>query len=125
MSTFEFHDEYREIEVRDTSGACHTFEVLVGDIEALSAGAELAERLKTVDPTALDAMAYRRLASEITTTIDQVLGEGSVDKVLAGRRPTITGLVQLMMFVLKEATDDFNGAVKNLLEDFSATVAEE
>lgn len=120
MPGFSFAAEVKRLDIDG-----HVFEVMVGDIESLAAGEELVARLKEVDLAALGASGYRRLADEITTTVDQVLGEGATATVLAGRRPTVTGLIKLLVYVLKEVTVDFNAAVGDILADLTATVDEE
>ena len=45
---FEFRDDTKTLDING-----HTFEILVGDIEALAAGEELAARLKKINDTFL------------------------------------------------------------------------
>jgi hypothetical protein len=119
-SQFQFRELSRTLNIEG-----HEFEVLVGDIEALSAGSELAERLKKVNIDKLGAAAYRKLSAEINAAVDQVLGEGACDTILAGRRATITGMVQLLGYVLSQVTADFGGEVERVIADFTTTVAED
>jgi hypothetical protein len=120
MSRFTLTDEVKQLDING-----HVFDVTVGDIEGLAAGEELVERLKGIDLQALGASGYRTLASEITATVDQVLGEGATASILAGRRATVTGLIKLLVYVLKEVTVDFDTAVNDLLTDLTATVDED
>jgi len=120
MSEFILHEERRTLLING-----HDFEVLVGDIESLSAGEDLVARLKEIDLSALGASGYRRLADEITATVDQVLGEGAVAIIQGERRATVTGLIRLLVHVLKEVTVDFDAAVGDLLSDLTATVEED
>lgn len=117
--SFEFRDEVKTLVING-----HEFTVTVGDIEALAAGEELAARLQGLDFAALGAGGYRALAAELTATIDQVLGEGATARVLEGRRPTVTGLVSLMAYVLKESAADFGAAVDGLVADLTVAAEE-
>lgn len=119
-ASFQFKDKRKKLTIEG-----HEFEVLVGDIEALSAGHELAERLKAVDPETLGAEGYRKLTAEIRAAVDQALGEGATAKIIGDRRATVTGLVQLLMFVLIEANADFGGAVDSLVAEFTEIVDED
>jgi hypothetical protein len=119
MNRFTITDEVKQLDING-----HVFEVTVGDIEGLAAGEELVERLKDIDLQTLGASGYRTLADEITVTIDQALGAGATATILEGHRPTVTGLIRLLVYVLKEITVDFDSAVSGLLNDLTATVDE-
>lgn len=120
MSRFTLTDEIKTLEING-----HVFEVVVGDVEGLTAGEELVERLKGIDLNALGASGYRTLADEITRAVDQVLGGGATAVILEGRRATVTGLIRLLVYVLKEVTVDFDAAVNGLLTDLTVTVDED
>ena len=120
VSQFTINDEVKRLTIND-----HDFEVVVGDIEALSAGEDLVARLKEIDLKAIGTSGYRKLADEITSTVDQVLGDGATASILGGRRATVTGLIRLLVYVLKEVTVDFDTAVGDLMTDLTATVEED
>lgn len=117
---FEFRDDTKTLDING-----HTFEILVGDIEALAAGEELAARLKKIDLKATKPGKYRELAASLTAAIDQVLGDGSTAQILDGRRATLTGLVRLLAYVLEESAADLAASVDGLVTDLTETVEEE
>lgn len=120
--TFKFsqHEQRKKLNIEGNE-----FEIVTGDIEALTAGQELAERLKTTDVKELGVDAYRKMADEIKAAVDQVLGAGASDKIIGGRRPTITGLVYLLAFVLQQSTADVSSAVDALVADLTEVVTED
>jgi hypothetical protein len=120
MTEIQFTDRSHELTI-----AGHVFRVSPGDVEALSAGTSLAERLKSLDLATIGEDPYRQLAAEIMETIDGVLGEGACALIFTGRRINILDLVELLTHVLKAAIGDFRTAVGGMLVDLTETVSED
>jgi hypothetical protein len=117
---FEFRDLNKQLDI-----AGQVFTIATGDVEALTAAQGLVERLEQVDLSTLESAAYHKLANEIITAIDHVLGEGGTSKALAGRRVNIIDLIDLLKFVLEQATGGFSEAVDAVVSDLVVTVPED
>lgn len=117
--------EFRGGLVKPLDIAGQSFDVTTGDVVALQAGLALSEKLKSIDLKDVGADTYMCLCDEIMQAVDDILGEGACKRVLAGRRVNIIDLVDLLVFVLREVTTDFNAALGDVVADLTAIASEE
>lgn len=117
--------EFRDGLVKPLDIAGQSFDVTTGDVVALQAGQALSEKLKSIDLKDVGTDTYMCLCDEIMQAVDDILGEGACKRVLAGRRVNIIDLVDLLVFVLREVTTDFNAALGDVVADLTAIASEE
>lgn len=102
-----------------------SFDVESGDVDALNAGQELAQRLQSTDLSELGTDAYMTLCKEIMAAIDTILGKGASAKINKGQRVNIIHLVSQLAFVMKEVNAGFRSSVDAMLADLTETVVED